>query len=211
MVFIIGIAGRSCSGKSMVAKRLEAEHSGIIVRICQDRFFKKQAPNWEAPESLNTYNLIYSLKKLKRSEATHIPSAGWTEVYDRLVEPKPLIIVEGYLLFENIEIVDLLDKKIYIDVSDLNILYRRTKRDNTSKNIDYTMFSVIPESKKYIDQQKRVADIIIDGNREKDAVYSDVGKYLNLTISQISDANITQDQHHNKPSSIIGFVKSLLD
>lgn len=179
-VCIIGIGGRSCSGKSVVAKRLEAELSNIAVRICQDRFFKKQALNWEAPEALNNYNLIYSLKKLKRGAATHIPSAGWTEVYDRLVEPKPLIIVEGYLLFENMEIVELLDKKIYIDVSDVNMLYRRTKRDNTSRNIDYTMFTVIPESKKYMDKQKKAADIIIDGNRDKDTVYKDVCRYLNI-------------------------------
>lgn len=178
MVYIIGICGRSCSGKSMVAKRLEAEYSNVVIRICQDRFFKKQASNWESPEALNNYNLIYSLKKLKRGEATHIPSAGWTEIYDRLIEPKPLIIVEGYLLFENTEIVGLFDKKIYIDVSDINILYRRTKRDNTSKYIDYTMFTVIPESKKYMDKQKASADIIIDGNRDQNAVYNDVYKCL---------------------------------
>lgn len=211
MVCIVGIAGRSCSGKSIVTKRLEAGHNDIAVRICQDRFFKKQASNWEAPEALNNYNLIYSLKKLKRGEATHIPSAGWTEIYDQLIKPKPLIIVEGYLLFENSEIVELLDKKIYIDVSDINILYRRTKRDNTSDYLDYTMFTVIPESKKYIDKQKKKADIIIDGNRDRDAVYNDVCRYLNLTINQISATNRNKDHHRSESGSIIGFVKSLLD
>jgi len=185
LVYIIGICGRSCSGKSTVAKRLEVEYGNVAIRICQDRFFKKQASSWESPEALNNYNLIYSLKKLKRGEATHIPSAGWTEIYDQLVEPKPLIIVEGYLLFENTEIVGLLNKKIYIDISDLNMLYRRTKRDNTSKNIDYTMFTVIPESKKYMDKQKASADIIIDGNQNTNVVYNDVYRYLNLLTNSI--------------------------
>jgi len=179
LVYIIGICGRSCSGKSMIAKRFEAEHSNIAVRICQDRFFKVYADNWEAPEALNNYNLIYSLKKLRRGLSTHIPSAGWTEVYDRLIEPKPLIIVEGYLLFENDEIVDLLDKKIYVDVNDVNLLYRRTKRDGTSAHIDYTMYNVIPESKRFEERQKRIADIIIDGNKDKNAVYNDFYRYLN--------------------------------
>ena len=106
---------------------------------------------------------------------------------------------------------DYLDKKIYIDVSDLNILYRRTKRDDTSAHIDYTMFTVIPESKKYVDKQKASSDIIIDGNRDKDIVYSDVFKYLNFVISQSSATNMNQNKHSNKPGSIIGFVKSLLD
>lgn len=66
------------------------------------------------------------------------------------------------------------------------MLYRRTKRDNTSKYIDYTMFTVIPESKKYIDKQKISADIIIDGNQDKNAVYNDVYRYLSsLTNSSL--------------------------
>lgn len=182
MTCIIGICGRSCSGKSVVARRLEANYGESIVRVCQDKFFKKQASNWESPDALNNYNLVYSLKKLKNGLPTHIPSNGWTEIYDRLIVPKSLVIVEGYLLFENPEIVKLLDHKIYIDVSDTNILYRRTKRDNTSKYIDYTMFTVIPESHKYADKQKSAADVIIDGNRDQDTVYQECIDYIKGTV-----------------------------
>jgi uridine kinase len=177
-VKIVGLAGRSCSGKSTIAKMLEANYSHKIVRICQDRFFKKYADDWESPSALNNYNLIYSLRKLKNGQSTHIPSAGWTEVYDRLVDPKPITLVEGYLLFENREIVDLCDVKIYVDVSDVNILYRRTKRDGTSAYIDYTMFNVIDTSHKYMKKQKQVAEVIIDGNKSKEDGYNDVVKYL---------------------------------
>lgn len=182
-MYIIGICGRSCSGKSTVAKRLETNIGCNAIRICQDRFFKVYAENWETPEALNNYNLIYSLKKLRRGLSTHIPSAGWTEVYDRLIEPKPLIIVEGYLLFENDEIVDLLDKKIFIDVNDVNLLYRRTKRDGTSAYIDYTMYNVISESKRFEEKQKCAADIIIDGNSDSETVYRKCYDYINRYVN----------------------------
>lgn len=173
---LIGIAGRSCCGKSRVTKKLENDYG--ITRICQDRFFKKTAEDWESPEALNNFNLIYSLKKLKSGKPTHIPSKGWTEIYDQLIEPSDIIVVEGYLLFENDEIVSLLDKKIFIDVSDLNILYRRTKRDNTLAYIDYTMNSVIPKSYKYLTKQIMASDVVIDGNKNKEIVYNEIKKLI---------------------------------
>jgi uridine kinase len=175
---IIGLAGRSCSGKSTIARMIESNYSHRVIRICQDRFFKKQADDWESPNALNNYNLIYSLKKIKNGQSTHIPSAGWTEVYDRLIEPRPIVLVEGFLLFENQEIVDLCDVKMYIDINDVNILYRRTKRDGTSNCIDYTMFDVIEKSYKYMTKQKQVADVIIDGNKSKENMYNDAVRYL---------------------------------
>lgn len=71
------------------------------------------------------------------------------------------------MLFENKEIVDLCDYKMYVDLSDVNMLYRRTKRDGTSKNIDYTMFNVIKSSYKYMNKQKQAADVIVDGINQR--------------------------------------------
>ena len=89
-----------------------------------------------------------------------------------------MVIVEGYLLFVNKELNKLFDKRIWVDVSDLNILYRRTKRDNTSKNIDYIHNTVIPESKKYEEMQRREADIIIDGNKSKEGIIEEFEEHI---------------------------------
>lgn len=175
---IIGIGGRSCSGKSTVIKELREKYGGEIEHIEQDKFFKIKADNWESPESLRIDRLIYSIKKLKRGQSTHIPTHRWTEIFDREVKPSKIIIIEGYLLFVNAELSNLFDKKIWVDVSDANIVYRRTKRDGTSKNLDYTMNKVIPESKKYEEIQKNRADIIIDGNKTKEEIIKKLDKYI---------------------------------
>src|SRR3989344_164183 len=171
---IIGVCGRSCSGKSTVIKELEEKYKGEFLHINQDKFFKVKADNWESPESLRIDRLIYSIKKLKNGQSTHIPSHRWTEVFDREVKPHKIIIVEGYLLFVDAELSNLFDKRIWVEVSDANILYRRTKRDGTSKHIDYTMNVVIPESKKYEEIQRKRADIIIDGNKTKEKIIEDM-------------------------------------
>ncbi len=176
--FVIGVCGRSCSGKSTIIKELEERYRGKVLHIIQDKFFKVNSDNWESPNSLRLDRLIYSIKKLKSGKSTHIPNHGWTEVFDREVKPQKVIIVEGYLLFVNEELSSLFDKKIWIDVSDTNLLYRRTKRDGTGKHIDYTMNIVIPESKKYEEIQREKADIIIDGNKSKDKIIEEVEKQI---------------------------------
>jgi len=174
---IIGVGGRSCSGKSAVTKGIEQKYPNDVLRISCDLFFLvfnekelDQTEGWESPNSIRWDRLIYSLKKLKKGESTHIPSKGWTEIFDHLVKPKKIIILEGYLIFTKKEVVDLCDLKIWVDISDLNILYRRTKREGTSAYIDYTMNKVIPISKCYEKSQKKVANIILNGNKTKDEI-----------------------------------------
>lgn len=175
---IIGVCGRSCSGKSAVVKELEEKYKGKVLRINQDRFFKVKANNWESPEALRFDRLIYSIKKLKNGENTHIPERGWTEVFDREIKPHKIIIVEGFLLFVNKELCKLLDKRIWVDVSDQNILWRRTLRDGNTAGADYIINTVIPESKKYESIQRKEAEIIIDGNKSKEEIIEEMEGYI---------------------------------
>lgn len=184
---IIGICGRSCSGKSVVTRQLESDYPEKILRMPSDRFFKiydekelDETNGWESPSSIRWDRLIHSVKKLKNGESTHIPSKGWTEVFDQLVHPKPIILVEGYLIFTNPDLVKLFDIKIFVDVSDFNILYRRTIRDGNIDGMHYTKHKVIPISKRYEEQQKKQADIIIDGNKNKENIIEELKEALKL-------------------------------
>ena len=55
---IIGVCGRSCSGKSTVIKGLEEKYKGEFLHINQDKFFKTKADNWERPDALRFDKLI---------------------------------------------------------------------------------------------------------------------------------------------------------
>lgn len=175
---IIGISGRSCSGKSAASEEIIKQHPDILY-INQDKFFKVHANNWESPDALRMDRLIYSLQKLKEGKSTHIPSHRWTEIFDKEVFPTKIILVEGYLLFVNPELNKLLDKKIWVDVSDQNIFWRRTLRDGNTNSCNYTMNVVIPESKKYEQIQRNSADFLIDGNKSKDLIINEIKIVLN--------------------------------
>jgi len=174
---LIGICGRSCSGKSTVSKRLEELYKDFL-HINQDSFFKKGLDNYENPESLMMDKFIDSLKKLREGDSIYIPT--WKDTENKLVSSKKIIIVEGFLLFIDEEIVDLFDKKIFVDVSDEILLKRRIKRSaDIYDTFEYTKNVCIPESKKYEQIQKERADVVIDGNQSKENILKEVEEYLN--------------------------------
>ncbi len=175
--FIIGIAGRSCSGKSTASKAVIEKYPEITY-INQDKFFKIHSDNWEKPDCLRMDRLIYSIKKLRDGKSTHIPSHRFTEVFDLEVFPKKIILVEGYLLFVFPELNTLFDKRIWIDVSDANIFWRRTLREGNTNCCDNILNHVIPYSKKYESMQRSVSHYIIDGNESKDSIANAIIKLL---------------------------------
>lgn len=175
---VIGVGGRSCSGKSTVAKELETKYKGEFLHIDQDKFFKIEADNWESPEALRFDKLIETIKNLKENKNTAIPTHKSTEKFDREVKPHSIIIIEGFLLFANKELNELIDKKIWVEVSDENLFNRRVKRAEGFCKPGYIMNTVIPESKKYEEMQKREADLIIDGNKPKDEMAKEVENQL---------------------------------
>jgi hypothetical protein len=60
-----------------------------------------------------------------------------------------------------------------VDISDMNILYRRTIREGNINGMWYTKHKVIEISKRYEEQQKKEADIILDGNKSKEDLLLD--------------------------------------
>ena len=170
---IIGVAGRTCSGKSTAVNEMSKRYNNIL-HISQDLFFKRSDTDedlcWEKPECLRNDLLIDTLTKLKKGLPTNIPSKGWTEKCDRNIQPKDYIIVEGYLLFVNSKLRDLFDYKVWIDVSDVNLVSRRLQRDGNLKYIDKILNVVLPYSKEYEQIQKPYADNILDGNIPVDKI-----------------------------------------
>jgi uridine kinase len=178
MVCIVGIAGRSCAGKTTVAKTIFHNYSDTMLYLCQNIYFKRHADDWESPLALDNRSFFNALVKLKHGESAYIPSHAHKEMCDKKIEPQPIVIVEGYQLFSVPEIVNICDVRIYLDVSDLNILYRRTKKEGCIENMDAIMSIVIPRSYTYMNSQKRAAHIVINGNKSKEEVYHDIVQYL---------------------------------
>lgn len=178
--YIIGITGGTASGKTFVIEALKDAFNGKILVISQDQYYKgeraKRLNRWERanmdePKAFDNEMLEKHLRDLLAGKTVMSP------VYDFHLdkqttakiplEPKPIIILEGILIFNDQKIRDLIDWKVYLEAAPDIRLARRLMRDieergveieNLRSNIEWYVQQVKPMHDKYIHPMKKYAD-----------------------------------------------------
>lgn len=187
---VIGFCGGTGSGKTTLAERVKNALGDRAVLIGMDRYYKdyQEIPfekrvkiNYDHPDAFDTYLLIDHVKRLKNDETIHCPTYDYThfcraEKTD-IIEPKQVIILEGILLFENKELADLLDIKIFVDTdADVRIL-RRILRDVKERGrcldsiVNQYLTTVKPTHEQFIEPSKKIADIIVPEGGHNDVAF----------------------------------------
>lgn len=182
---IIGIAGASASGKSLIANTIFDElcrdlGTNQIGVINEDSYYCDQSElsmeqrvqtNYDHPKALDHALLAEHLMTLKNGQKVDIPKYSYTE-HTRLAEtfvmtPKKVIILEGILLLTDPKLRELMDASVFMDTP-LDICFlRRLTRDVAERG--RTMESVISQYQKtvrpmflqFIEPSKQYADIIV--------------------------------------------------
>jgi len=192
---IVGICGRSCSGKGALTEALASVNREVLLLQADCYFHKSTSCTyrgyqcWEHTDCISFDRLIDNLRSLKKGKDTVIRvETSWMpqvniEISHDDMRTRKLIIVDGFLIFAVEELVDLFDYRVFIHASDFNILYRRQVRNGVGQ-INYIHDVVIPVSKEYEQIQKYNADLVIDGDRPKDGIINNVGRYLCEKLSQ---------------------------
>jgi len=178
---VLGIAGGSGSGKTTLARLiLERIGEARIAYLPHDAYYKdlgdlplnqRITVNFDHPNSLDTDLLAEHIRVLKEYLPVDLP------VYDfkthtrtnqtRRVEPKPVVMVEGILIFADRTLRELLDVKVFVDTdSDIRFI-RRLERDikergrTTDIVVHQYMSTVRPMHLEFVEPSKRYADVII--------------------------------------------------
>ncbi len=180
-VTVIGVAGGTGSGKSTLVKCLkEAFCTGDVGTICHDYYYKARPEltfeertklNYDHPQAFDTDMMVEHISALKSGVAISHPLYSFVD-HDRMEEsvtlmPSKVIIVDGILIFENKELRDLMDIKVFVDTDADLRLSRRILRDVCERG--RTMESVIsqyvetvkPMHDEFVEPSKRYADVII--------------------------------------------------
>ena len=178
---VVGIAGGTGSGKTTVAHKLEiAMPPGRCVTIDHDAYYRDQSHlspeerakiNYDHPSSLETTLFVEQLRQLVAGRAIDIPiydfAAHTRKAQTRHVEPAPIIIVEGILVFTEAALREQMDIKIYVDTDADIRLMRRIRRDleqrgRTFQSVrDQYYATVRPMHIEHVEPTKRWADLII--------------------------------------------------
>lgn len=180
-VVIIGIAGPSASGKSLLANTIVNElGSEEVVVISEDSYYKDRSDtpfeerikiNYDHPDSMDHDLLVQNLKQLQLGQAVEIPVYDFGQ-HTRSTETKKIgkrriIVLEGILLFTLPELRELMDIRIFMDTSLDICLMRRIRRDilERERTIDLVLGQYIktvrPMYMQFIEPSKRYADIIV--------------------------------------------------
>ena len=177
---VIGIAGGTGSGKTTLMKNL-VEHFGDMVTVMShDNYYKRHDElsyeercliNYDEPAAFDTSLMAYHLECLRRGEAIDCPVYDYT-VHNRSnetvrIEPRPVIIVEGILIFENQPLRDLMDIRIFVDTDADIRLCRRIKRDVNKRGrsvesvLTQYQTTVKPMHDLYVEPSKKYANIVV--------------------------------------------------
>lgn len=179
--FVIGVAGGSGSGKTTVSRRIqEAVSIEHIAYIQHDNYYRDQShlareerksTNYDHPDSLETELLVQHLLTLKSGRPIAMPIYDFTQdtrsSETQRVDPAPVILVEGILIFVEKELRDLMDVRIFVDTDADVRLIRRMRRDIAERGrtldsvVQRYMATVRPMHQEFVEPSKRYADIIV--------------------------------------------------
>jgi len=179
-VIVIGIAGGTGSGKSTMIQKIKDEFHDEIAILSHDFYYKRHDDmtyeercglNYDHPNAFDTDLMIEHIRQLKAWTVVNRPVYDFS-IHNRVddtvaVHPAKVVVVEGILIFENQELRNLCDIKVFIDTdADVRIL-RRILRDVRERGrtldsvVNQYLTTVKPMHEQFVEPSKKYVDIIV--------------------------------------------------
>jgi uridine kinase len=179
-IYVVGVAGGSASGKTTIVDRIHDAFGDAIQVIGHDCYYRahdnmpfaqRATLNYDHPDAFETERLVRDVLALKAGQAIRRPVYDYAD-HNRsaetvLVEPRPIILLEGILVLENPELRDLMDLKVFVDTDADERIMRRISRDTLERGrsiesvITQYRDTVKPMHDKFVEPTKYYADVII--------------------------------------------------
>jgi uridine kinase len=205
-MMIVGICGGTGSGKTTVSRKIvEAVGEDKILLLAQDAYYKDRSHlpfeqrvelNFDHPDAIDSSLLGEHLDLLKRGQPISQPIYDFTrhvrQNETRQLEPKPIVIVEGILIFESETLRRRFDLKIYVEADPDVRFIRRLRRDLSKRGrsmdsvIEQYLQTVRPMHLKFVEPGRRLADIILPEGGHNAAG-------MNFLIRVVKDCLATKD------------------
>ena len=197
--YVIGIAGGSGSGKSTFAERLVEIFPDSVALVSCDNYYlahdelpleERRHLNYDSPEAFEFELMVEQIKALKGGEIIDCPLYDFTK-HTRSgdyvkIAPKPIIIIDGILIFAEPRLVELMDMKIYVECDADERILRRVRRDTRERGrdiddiIEQYLATVKPMHNMHVEPTKPIADIIINGGMNSVALDIVTSKIQNV-------------------------------
>ena len=191
--FLVGVAGGSGSGKTYFTRALQTRLGKSACEIVyQDNFYRDQSKrfdfdggsvNFDHPDSIDFTLLAEQMKELKTGKAVEIPIYDF-KTHSRLentlrVEPRPVVLVDGILIFHSEPLRALFDDLIFFDTPEELRFQRRLERDvkergRTPEGVHSQFFKQVkPMHDLFVEPSKNFARTVVCDVGEFEGVLED--------------------------------------
>ncbi len=160
-MFVIGIAGGTCSGKSTLTQKLEAYYEDRCKVLHMDSYFRRPSITTIAPVTGIEY------VEHNHPDALYLDNL-YSDFNAAVASDAEIVIIEGLFALYLTEIRDKLDLKIFVDLDSDERLVRRVKRfmergqtfeEITDRYIDTVRF----RHNELIEPTRWHADMVVNG------------------------------------------------
>ncbi len=194
----IGICGGSGSGKTTFVKRLCSHFTPEQVCVLsQDNYYlprelqhtdERGERNFDLPKSFDKKAFRQDLERLRQGETIRrqeytynnpLATPRWL-----VVQPAPIILVEGLFIFHYKKVAAQLDLKIFINTKENLKVIRRIHRDRAERNYPLEdvlykyQYHIWPAYERYILPYREEADLVVNNNRDFEQALSVVRGFL---------------------------------
>lgn len=178
---VVGIAGGSCAGKTWLADRLQKHLGSKAARLSLDSFYRDQSHlsparrarvNFDRPQSIDWKRVELVLSDFLQGQSAAVPRYDYVthgRLRDDIVlNPAPILIVEGLWLFRRPAVRKLLSLKVYIRSTNDLCTKRRVRRDMTERGrtrrqvLEQLHRHTLPMFERFVAPQEKWADVILD-------------------------------------------------
>ncbi len=179
-IIVIGIAGGTGSGKTTFTNSLKEKFGDDVTVVYHDNYYRRHDEmayeercllNYDHPNAFETDLMIKHLEQLRSGKPIVCPVYDFS-IHNRseqtvTINPTKVIVIEGILIFENKELRDLMDIKVFVDTDADERILRRIIRDvkERGRSIDSVvsqyLTTVKPMHEQFVEPSKKMADIVV--------------------------------------------------
>lgn len=210
-MFIIGIAGATGSGKTLLCENLIEELSeelapNMISIIKEDSYYKDQShisfeervkKNYDHPDAFEHSLFVEHIRALRNGHSVEVPTYSFAE-HNRTNEvtichPSKVLILEGILMLHDATLREQMDLQVFVSTPlDISFI-RRLNRDVTERGrtvegiVEQYLSTARPMYYQYIRPSKEHADLIVPHGGQNRQAIEILKSYIRAQIPAQSD------------------------
>jgi len=217
--YFIAVAGPSGGGKSLFCRILQSRYSHIS-RLKLDDFFRniEDIPvidgciNWDHPDSLKWDLMVQAAKDLKAGKHAMVPNYSRKDdrqVGEKCVFPAEVMLFDGFMTLVNPELRELIDLKLYFNLSEDSQIKRRKMRQPWVKD-EYLHSIMLPAAREFILPTKQYADHVINAEMNPAGVAEQCINIIHGHFKQVKTSKIEKSEveHLYHPAQYESYIRS---